>query len=306
MSKLRVTGTSLATLTLAICLPVMAGAEDDRAPAPEEPQYPIAVAVSGDDVYSVDLDGSGVWKSSVGGDRSWFYAGSRFLRQEMNRPRPIVAHPDGGVIVGDSASREIYHIAADGSSARPLNDGFLGIPMALAVSPDKTQLYIGDAERRATFRIPINGVEKDEDGKFAVPELVARVNARGLDFADDATLYAATPDADAVVRIDVTTGETTPEGGGTEATVTPVVTDRPFQYVGGMVWTGDHGYVSDVYAKTIWKFDADGNVEPFFEGDPLKGPVLMDHDDEHLYVAEPKNKTVYRIHRETKAIEPAL
>jgi sugar lactone lactonase YvrE len=250
------------------------------------PKYPLMVAVDGNAVYTVDLDLPGVWKT-VDGKRELFFAGSKFLRKAMNRPRPIVMHPDGGILVGDSATREIYHIREGDTEGKPLNKGYLGIPMSLAVSLDGKTLYVGDAERRATFKMPIDGVAAD--GK---PELVARVNARGLAMTDEQTLYAATPDADAVVKINLADGK-----------VTPVVTGRPYQYVNSMVWAGDHGYVCDIYAKTIWKFTPDGKTEKWFEGEPLVGPVGMYIDDSSVYVADPKQKQVFQINRETKEVK---
>ena len=184
------------------------------------PKYPLAVAVDGEDVYTVDLDLPGVWKTGADG-RELFVRGSNLLRKPMNRPRPITLHPQGGILVGDSATREIYWIESAGADPKPLNAGYLGIPMALAVSPDGKTLFVGDTERRALFRLPIEG------GK---PELVARVNPRGLGFDTDGKLWAVTPDADAVVRVDVESGE-----------VEVIVGDRPFQFpnglgVGGRSW----------------------------------------------------------------------
>ena len=248
-------------------------------------EYLVAVAVDGDHSYAIDLDLPGVWKIS-GDQTELFFHGSPLLRQYMNRPRPIAIHPEGGILVGDSATREIYHIDAEGKTATAIGGGYLGIPMAIAVSPDKKFIYVGDAERRALFRLPIGG------GEF---ELVARVNARGLGFADDKTLYAATPDADAVVKVETDSKR-----------VTPVVTDRPYQYVNGLVFDGDEGFVSDGYAKTIWRFTPDGKTEPWFEGDPLTGPVALAIDDAAVYVADPRSNTVWRIDRESKKPTKAL
>ena len=116
----------------------------------------------------------------------------------MNRPRCVIVHPAGGVIVGDSATREIYHVAAKDAKPKPLNDGYLGVPMALVLDPSGKTLYVGDAERCATFRLPVQG------GK---PELVARVNARGLAFDSNGKLWAVTPDDAAIQRINVETNE---------------------------------------------------------------------------------------------------
>ena len=47
--------------------------------------------VRGDDVYVVDLDLPGVWKS--GESRELFVRGSNLLRKPMNRPRCLIMHP---------------------------------------------------------------------------------------------------------------------------------------------------------------------------------------------------------------------
>ena len=254
-------------------------------PPPAELAYPLSVAVDGDDVYTVDLDLPGVWKSS-GGKRELFIRGSSLLRKPMNRPRAITIHPGGGILVGDSATREIYWIEKAGADAKPLTDGHLGNAMALAVDPEGKMIYVGDAEKRALLRLPIEG------GK---PELVARVNARGLAFDGDGKLWAATPDADAVVRVDVASKE-----------VEVIVKDRPYQYVNGLTWAGDHGYVTDGYSKAVWKFTPDGKTEKWHEGKPLVGPVGITITESSIFVADPKQKQVYQFDRESKDFKTRL
>jgi sugar lactone lactonase YvrE len=249
-----------------------------------EPDYPLAVAVSGDDVYVVDLDLPGVWKA--GESRELFARGTKLLRKPMNRPRCVIMHPDGGVLVGDSATREIYRIESAGAEPKPLTDGHVGIAMAMTLDAEGKTLYVGDAEKRATFRLPISG---------GMPELVARVNARGLAFDADGKLWAVTPDDAAIQRIDVETKE-----------VEKIVTGRPFQYPNGLCWAGDHGYVTDGYGKCIWKFTADGKTEKWHEGDPLVGPVGIAVDDKSVFVADPKQKQVYQFDRESKEFKTRL
>lgn len=248
-----------------------------------EPIYPLAVAVDGADIYAVDLDLPGVWKT--GESRELYVRGTNLLRKPMNRPRCVILHPGGGILVGDSATREIYHIESAGAEPKPLLSGGLGIVMAMALGPDGKYIYAGDAEKRATFRVPIEGgTLKDE-----TIELVARVNARGLAFDSDGKLWAVTPDDAAIQKIDVQSKE-----------VEKVVTGRPFQYPNGLCWAGDHGYVTDGYGKCIWKFTADGKTEKWHEGDPLVGPVGIAVSDDSVYVADPKQKQVYQFNRETK------
>jgi sugar lactone lactonase YvrE len=254
-----------------------------------DPAYPLAVAVDGTDIYTVDLDLPGVWKSSTtdGTQTELYVRGSRYLRKPMNRPRCIVVHPGGGILVGDSATREVYHIPESGAEPKGLTDGYIGIPMALALSVDQKTLYVGDAEKRATFKLPVGG------GK---PELVARVNARGLAFDEQGNLWAVTPDDTAVVKINVESGE-----------VEAVIKGRPFQYPNGLTWAGDgQGFVTDGYGKAIWKFTADGKTEKWHEGEPLIGPVGIAVTEDSIFVADPKQKQVYQFNRESKAATPRL
>ncbi|WP_047813140.1 NHL repeat-containing protein [Rhodopirellula islandica] len=264
---------------------------DDFWTEAESPVYPRGAVISENALFVVDSDAPGVWTVPWPADKAAnperYVTGSRYLRKTMNRPFCATPHPEGGVLVGDAATREIYHItpnadAPGGQDAKPLNGGFLGIPMALAVSPDGKTIYVGDAERRATFALPIEGGE---------PELVVRVNARGLIFDDEGALYAVTPDADAVVKINV--GEKTSE---------PVVTDRPYGFPGGIAWHDGTGFVSDVYGKCIWQFTADGKTEKWFDEELLRGPVGLSATADAVIVSDPKAKQVYRIDRESKEV----
>lgn len=247
--------------------------------------YPRAVAIIDGKLLVVDRFLPGVWIQD-GETFKIFTPGTRLLRKPINAPWCVTPHPDGGILIGDSATREIYHAKQPGDQLVALNDGYLGIPMAIAVDAAGQMIYVGDAERRAVFRLPIAG------GK---PELVARVNARALSFDADGMLWAVTPNAEAVQKIDV--------GGNTAETV---VAGRPYQFPNGLVWAGDEGFVSDGYGKAIWRFLADGTTEKWFEGEPLDSPVGITADDTYLYVAEPKKKQVYRFDRKTKAVEPVL
>ncbi len=258
-----------------------------QSPAAENdsPKYPLAVAVDGDAFYVVDLDLPGVWRVD-GEGRQLFVRGTRLLRKPLNRPRCVAIHPAGGILVGDSATREVYHIPSAGADPKPLTQGTVGIAMAIAVSPDGKTIYIGDAEKRSLLKLPIEG------GKS---ELVVPVNARGLSFDASGMLWAVTPDAEAIHKIDVANGKS-------EA----IVKGRPYQYPNGLAWAGDQGFVTDGYGKAIWTFTADGKTEVWHQGDPLVGPVGIAIDDQSVWVADPKQKQVYRFDRTTKTGEPRL
>ena len=261
------------------------GVPDPIAADTAEFNYPRAVSLVGNKLLVVDLDLPGIWIQD--GDTFTVHTpGTKLLRKPMNRPWCLTPHPGGGILIGDSATREIYHAAQPGDQLTALNNGYLGIPMAIAVDAAGEMIYVGDAERRAVFRLPIAG------GK---PELVARVNARGLSFDADGNLWAVTPDAEAIQKIDVK-----------ENAAVTVVGDRPYQFPNGIVWAGKEGFVTDGYGKAIWRFSADGKTEKWFEGEPLAGPVGITADEKFLYVADPQKKQVYRFDRKTKAVEPVL
>ncbi len=291
-------------LTIA-CVTGSATAQDEKPGDPDavdaKVTYPRAVALSGEDLFVVDLDLPGIWKVS-GEKRELYSMGTKLLRKPMNRPWSVVSHPGGGILVGDSATREVYAIESAGAKAKPLTNGHIGIPMALAVSADGKTIYVGDAEKRAVLSIPIDGVPLDDDGKIVKgkePKFVARVNARALSFDEDGGLWAITPDAAAVQKIDVSVDDP-------EKSFKTVVGDRPYQFPNGLVWVGDHGYVTDGYGKSIWKFTADGKTEKWYEGDALGGPVGITANDKSVFVADPKKKQILEFDRETKKVTERL
>jgi sugar lactone lactonase YvrE len=257
----------------------------DADTAPAEVQYPRAVAVDGDRLLVVDLDLPGIWQVT-GETRELWVRGTKLLRKPLNRPWCVSPHPAGGILVGDSATREVYAIAAKDAQPQALTDGHIGIPMALAVAADKKTIYVGDAEKRAVFRIPIEG---------GSPELVVRVNARALSFDPEGNLWAVTPDDAAVVRIDVKANQ-----------AETVIDGRPYEFPNGLTWAGDRGYVTDTYGKSIWTFTADGKTEKWLESDELRKPLGIAANEQSVFVADADRKQVLEINRESKAVTPRM
>lgn len=258
--------------------------------------YPLAVAVESgatvaeDVLYVVDLELPGIWR--IDGDGKTIYAkGSNRFREPLNRPRCIALHPDSGVLVGDSATREVYHIASAGADPKPLAAGRIGVAMALAVSPDEQSIYVGDAEKRAVVVIPISGQSKDEPLQW-----VARVNARGLSFQDDKTLVAVTPDEESIRAINVSLPYGAKPDAITEnAAVTTLLDERAFDYPNGLTTRDDLIYVTDGYGDAVFTVDGSGKATKLLAGDPLKGPVGIAASPNAVWVADPQSKTILAI-----------
>jgi hypothetical protein len=56
-----------------------------------------------------------------------------------------------------------------------------------------------------------------------------------------------------------------------------------------------HRYVTDGYAKSIWRIPAKGKPEEFFSGEPLKNPVGLAKQGEKLLIADPHQKMIYSL-----------
>jgi len=59
-------------------------------------------------------------------------------------------------------------------------------------------------------------------------------------------------------------------------------------------------YVSDNYARAIWKVTPDGAVTKWITGDPLKGPVGLAIRAGKILVADPQAKVIWEADGEGK------
>ena len=238
-------------------------------------RYPLNLAVDQQGrISTVDLDLPGVWRTVAKGQPTQlFFRGSGQLRRPMNRPRCIAALDDGSVVVGDSASRNLYRIGAAETELIGLAEGGIGIPMCIAVAPDEKSLFVGDAETRMVFRLPMQG---------GPPQKFAQVNARGLSFADDGVLWAVTPDDAAIVMI-------SPDG-----SFSKLLQGRPFRYPGGITHLAGKAFVTDGYGQAIWRVTAAGDAKLWYQGTPLKHPVgIATHGEVHFVVADPHQRELF-------------
>lgn len=265
-------------------------AAQEAAAAPEV-QYPLSVAVAPDgSSIVVDLNLPGVWRIPQGGGKpTLVFQGTKFFRKPLNRPRTAVVLEDGTILVGDTATREIYRIAADGSGdPTPLTDGFLGIPNSMALTADG-HLIIADLESHFVYRVPVAGGQ---------PEIYSKTNARGVHVGKDGRILAVLAPAGPPQLVEVVA----------EGEDKPIVNEMAFQFPHNVVEAADGTlYVTDGYSKAIWKVVSGSPPAKLFEGEPLKNPVGLAIDASgNLLVADPHAKQLFEINVESGEIKPLI
>ena len=257
--------------------------------------YPLAVAVAPDStLYVVDRDLPGVW-AVKGGERTVFHQASKTFRTPLNAPRCVAVDGDGRVLVGDSATRDVYRLSVDGKEAVPLTKGAIGIPAALAVAADGT-IYVSDLETQRIWAMPTGG--SDDPEEFAV---VAAV--RGLGFDADGRLLAVTTLTNPILRY--------PTAGDDRGAETVLVPGRPFRLPHHLA-VGPDGtlYVTDNYSVGVWRVpvggDGYGEPELFAKGAPLAAPVGLTWDatgeTPRLIVADPRAKRLFAVDPSTGVV----
>jgi len=242
----------------------------------EEFAYPLAVAAASDaTVYVADRMLPGIWRIKDG-QTSVFVRGEKTFRTPLNAIRGVAVAADGTVYAADPATREVYRIAADGQPA-PLTSGGIGIPVDIAIDAGG-DLFVSDLETQTVWRVPAAGGE---------PKAVAVLDApRGLFVDGENRLWAVAASGEApLVRI------------AADGTVEPVVKSRAFEFPHDVVVAADGtAYVSDNYARTVWKVTADGMVAKWVADGTVTGPVgLAAGPGGSVLVADPQAKAVFSI-----------
>lgn len=245
----------------------------------DELLYPLSVAIAGDDAVVVaDRMLPGLVKIS-GGRAEILFQGKKTFRTPLNAVRAVAVAADGTVHAADSATRDVFRFV-DGQPV-PLTKGKIGIPVDLAFDPSG-DLFVSDLETQRVWRVPAGGGDPKEVARLAAP--------RGL-FVDGAgRLWAVAASGEQpLVRI------------AADGTVEPVVKERVFEFPHDVVVADDGtAYVSDNYARAIWKVAADGSATKWITGEPLKGPVGLAMRGGKLLIADPQAKAVWEADGEGK------
>jgi streptogramin lyase len=244
----------------------------------EELQYPLAIATHGETIYLADRNLPGVWKADDGKLSVYFQASKKF-RTPVNAPRCLAVDGEGRLYVGDSATRDVYRFDADGQP-QPLTSGTIGIPMGIAVTADG-DLLVSDLEVHRIWKVVLSG-EKPATEKYADVAAPA-----GICLDRDQRLWVVSRGTNALYRV-------TPE-----KKVEVVVPGREFEFPHDVAIGADQAaFISDGYAKAIWRLPADGKPEKWFSGEPLVNPVGLAWKGDKLLVVDPRAKAVFQIDAE--------
>ncbi len=242
----------------------------------EEMQYPLgAVKAADGSIFVVDLKMHGVWQSKDGALKK-FFEGSPKFRTPLNAPRCIALDKAGKVLVGDSATRQIYRLDDAGQPTPLIKSGVgIGIPMAIAPDAEGT-LFVADLELHKIYKVPAEGGTASEFISISAP--------RGLTFDADGNLVVLSTTKDQVHLV------------SKDGKQTLVVPDRPIDFAHNIVVGPDKFmYATDGYGKCVWKISPEGKLEKLVSGAPLVNPVGLSLSGDKLLVTDPRANAVFEV-----------
>lgn len=273
----------LMSLALGLLGPAAAFAQDAPATTPAAPvapttwQYPLDAAVTADGTFFIaDRKLPGIWKLKDG-QNTVLYQGQKQFRTPLNAVRCVHVAADGTLYAGDSATREVYSVSPTGE-VQALTHGSIGIPTAIAVV-DAT-VYVTDLELQRIWKFPAAGLPATEQPtEFAVIG-----GCRGL-FADDKgfiwVLSSLKP------QLQKFTAD-----GKSEKVVDDLVFEFPHQVC---VTTDGTAYVTDGYAKAIWKIAPGGKPEKWVSGEPFQNPIGIRQQGTDFIVCDSRANALFKV-----------
>ncbi len=246
--------------------------------APTLSIYPLDLAGAGDGgVYIADRRMHGVWQYKDG-SLGELFRGSPKFRTPMNAARTVAIEKDGSVLVGDTATREIYRIK-DGGKPEPITGGKIGTPVDIAVASDGT-IYVADVELRKLMRIAAGSGEVEH---------FADVNPRGVCVDAEDKVWVVSQNNEQLLTLD------------DEGKATPIVKERTFNFPHQVaVNKAGEAFITDGYEKAIWKVAPGGKPEVWFKGEPLDNPVGITLVDDLPVVVDPRARKVIKFDAQAK------
>ena len=250
--------------------------------------YPLDVSVTADakTLFLVDRKLPGLWKAGADGKLAVFFQASKKFRTPLNAVRCIAADGKGGLLVGDSGTREVYRFSADGKST-PLTKGGIGIAMGIAVNAKGT-IFVSDLELQRIWTVPAAGGDPKEFAVLPAP--------RGMTFDKKGQLWVVSGGPrNQLVKI------------AADGKITPVVKDRTFVYPTAVaVSAAGTAIVSSGYADCNWKVAADGKTSKWVSGKPLDNPVGLDWQGTTLLVVDSRAGKLFSITPDAKLAPVSL
>jgi len=235
-------------------------------------QYPVDVAVDADGtVFVADHEAHALMKWD-GNGFSVVAQGEGLPRTPLYGIRHIAPSGNGGFIASDPATMKLYSIDANGTiQALPDDDRFV-TPWGIAVEPSGNILAVDRVTHRLR-RVDVNG---------AVEDLLEIRAPRAVLFDADGNILVLTDDN--LSRID-------------SASSTPLANDPPFEFPHDAVLHPDGSfYVTDGYARAIWRVSASGDVDSLVQGEPLISPQGLAVDSKgNLLVADAHAKAIFQV-----------
>lgn len=245
--------------------------------APATWQYPLDAAVAADGTYYIaDRKLPGIWKLKDG-QNTVLYQGQKQYRTPLNAVRCVHIAADGTLYAGDSATREVYSVSPTGE-VKGLTNGSIGIPTAIAVV-DGT-VYVTDLELQRIWKFPAAGLPiTQQPTEFAVIG-----GCRGL-FVDDKGFIWVLSSLKPQLR--KFTGD-----GKFETVVDDLVFEFPHQVC---VTKDGTAYVTDGYAKSIWKIAPGGKPEKWVSGNPFQNPIGIRQQGADFIVCDSRANALFKV-----------
>lgn len=246
----------------------------------QEMNYPLAVTATADGpIYIADRHLPGIWKID-GGELSLYYQGSKKFRTPLNAVRCVALDNEGQLLAGDTSTRQVYRFDENGEP-QPLFTTKTGIGMPMALAVDKEgNVYIGDLELHWIWKLAPDSTEPVKYAEVTAP--------RGLALDAEGRLWCISGTTkDQLVRVE------------TDGSVKVLLEGTAFEFPHHIVLDENNtAYITDGYAKSVWKVPLDGQPEKWVSGDPFVNPVGLGKQGENFLVADPRAKAIFTIDAE--------
>ena len=224
----------------------------------------------GGQIYVADIEAAALLRWSGNGFEV-VARGEGLPRTPLFGIRHIVPTGDGSVLASDPATMALYRISSSGEiEAIPDDAGFV-TPWGIAVDASGDILAVDRVTQRLR-RVRPDSVEE-----------VATIRApRAILAEGDGSLHVLTDRN--VLRMAGGEGE-------------PLVQSPPFEFPHDFVRAPDGGFfVSDGYARCIWRVSPEGRVSVHARGEPFISPQgLALSADGDLLVADAHARTIFRV-----------